>query len=200
MLTEVFSDKFEDIRKNGYLDSLQIKKELPGYRPEKEDQKPGSFAQEHSKLDFRDKNVILYGDTFIKLKHQGTLTNSKMFRLAFHCGNVGLETEYTIKDLDPDTLCKDSAFTHIPYFSVTVKLEDIPETQLHGEGQTELRAQREGRQKVIDILTRREAEKINPLDSQRLVYFLPDFDDRDEMMVLKFEDSAKSEGESENED
>lgn len=199
-MTEVFSDKFEDVRKVGFLDSVNIKKELPSYRADKDDQKPGTFAQEHSKLDFRDKNVMLFGDTFIKLKHQGTLTNSKMFRLAFHCGNVGLEAEYTIKDLDPDTLSKDSAFTHIPYFSVTVKLEDVPEAQLTLESKNELKAHRDGRQKVIDILTRREAEKITPPDSQHLVYGLPDFDDRDEMMVIKFEDSGKSDGESENED
>ena len=163
---KISSEKFEDLRK--IMANSDIKGEI-------------------CELDYRGKDVRLYGDTFIKFKHLGTFTSSKMFRLAFNSNfEKNKEIVFNRYMVDPDTVAKD--FNTFPdSFSVRLILEDMSPELVDLAGREELKEQQKGADTIIKILEKREAENLTVLDTQNLVFGDPDFDDRDEMMVVNME-------------
>lgn len=111
-----------------------------------------------------------------------------MFRLAFNSNKEKpSEMVFDRYMLDPDTLVKDPAFPE--NFRVKLVMENVPEEESSKE---EMKEQREGRDKIMNILRQREKESLTVLDTQNLVFGDPDFDDRDEMMVVNFDVSGQS--------
>ncbi len=167
---QICSEKFEDLRK------------LLAAR---------GAGDEVCELGFRDKNIILYGDTFVKVKHlgsrrsAGTIKNTKMFRMAFHSSQFKeLHKDFPKHMLDPDTLVKDPAFPE--NFKVRIVLEDVDPKHA---SQEELNFQLNGRDKILRILKDREDQNLSELETQKLVFGDPDFDDRDEMQVVNIDDA-----------
>jgi hypothetical protein len=118
----------------------------------------------------------------------GSFKNSKMMRLAFN-SNKEKSSEMVFDKfmLDPDTLIKDPAFPE--NFRVKIVMENVPEEEASKD---EMHDQREGRDKILNILRIREKESLTVLDTQNLMFGDPDFDDRDEMMVVNFDVSGQS--------
>jgi len=171
VLTKIFSDKFPELKANL------------------------SSEDQVYELNFREKNVHLYGDTFIKFKHVGAIMNTKMFRMAFNSNYIkSPEVTFEKTMLDPDTVVNDKAFP--PNFKVKIVMQEVSAAVFNQE---ELKLQREGRDDMIRILREWEAENITPTDTQTLIFGDPDFDDREEMMVINFDDQMPADT-SDNED
>lgn len=108
-----------------------------------------------------------------------------MFRLAFHSSCFKEQyKDFPKHMLDPDTLIKDPAFPE--NFKVRVVLEDVDPKHA---SQEEINFQLNGRDKVLRILREREEQCLTELETQKLVFGDPDFDDRDEMQVVNIDDT-----------
>ncbi len=115
--------------------------------------------------------------------------------MAFNSNNFKtLEFDYEITELDPDTIVKSGLFPS--NFKVRIVMEEVPASQA---SQEELKLQRQGRDTILEILKLREADAITSSDTQTLVFGDPDFDDRDEAMVVGLDQKPQSDS-SENED
>jgi hypothetical protein len=108
-----------------------------------------------------------------------------MFRIAFHSSCFKeLYQDFPKHMLDPDTLIKDPAFP--ANFKVRIVLEEV---DLKYASQEEINEQLNGRDRVLRILREREEQGLSELDTQKLVFGDPDFDDRDEMQVVNIDDT-----------
>lgn len=108
-----------------------------------------------------------------------------MLRIAFHSGYFKeLIKDFPKTMLDPDTLVKDPAFPE--NFKIRIVLEEVDPKHA---SQEEINLQLNGRDKVIKILKEREDQGLTELETQKLVFGDPDFDDRDEMQVVNIDDT-----------
>ena len=139
-----------------------------------------------------DNHVYLFGDTFIKFTQisrrllPDTLSSKKMFRLAFNSNEVNNVFTFELKDLDPDTIVNDPAYAGL---RVTFYLEDIEEDF----NSSELDQQIRGYKVIENSLAYRSKQNMNPLSTQINVFGDPDFDDRDEMMIVNKDNMEVSE-------
>lgn len=165
---KIFSEKFDDLRK----DLIKTKE----------------GKAEKAELFLRD-GVILFGDTFIKFSHAGTLSNKKMFRLSFNSNTIGKDTkmEFTLDMLDPDVTKKNPAYPKD--FKVTLFFEtlDIDPTS------SEHKLQCEGFEAMQEVYKYRADTLKKEKDYSLSAFGHPDFDDRDEMMIMDLDESCGSE-------
>lgn len=151
---------------------------------------PGKDGKEEKtetyELEFAEQ-VILYGDTFIKFTHIGTLSNSKMFRISFNSNTIkGSQLIFTLDMLDPDVTKKNPNFPKD--FKMTLFLEDL-EVDMKNE---EFKHQLDGFKVIEDCVKYHEKQPKSPLDVQMNVFSDPDFDDRDETMIEDVKDDEES--------
>lgn len=123
---------------------------------------------------------MLFGDTFIKFTHSGTLSNKKMFRLAFNSSTVkSNKLRFELGQLDPDKIRDDPAFPK--RFCVDLYFQDMEDPS-----SDELAKQKNDFKLIDDCLKYRAAHVQDKNESavDRVVFGDEDFDDRDEIMIV----------------
>lgn len=112
-----------------------------------------------------------------------------MFRLAFNSNQVDTKFTFDLKELDPDTIVTDPAFKDLRVTFFLEELEDLSNS-------SELTKQVEG-YKTIEASLQYHTEKVKPTIESQLnivnVFGDPDFDDRDEMMIVNKDQEEHSE-------
>ncbi len=124
--------------------------------------------------------AVLCGDTFIKFTHSGTLSNKKMFRLAFNSSIVkNNKLRFELGQLDPDKIRDDPAFPK--RFSVELYFQDMEDPS-----SDELERQKHDFKQIEECLKYR-VSAVRDKDEaavHKVVFGDEDFDDRDEVMIV----------------
>jgi phosphatidylinositol-3,4,5-trisphosphate 3-phosphatase/dual-specificity protein phosphatase PTEN len=124
-------------------------------------------------------NLFVFGDIFVKVSHSGMVSAKKMFRLALNTNTVvDSQAEFTLDMLDPDILSKNPAYPR--NFKVILFFEDLEA----GENSHEQERQLEGAKMIESVLKYREAKVVGFLQMHLNVFGDPDFDDREEVMIV----------------
>lgn len=109
-----------------------------------------------------------------------------MFRLAFNSNEVENIFTFQLEELDPDNIVKDPAFKGL---KVSFYLEDIEEPT----NSSELEKQKLGYKTIKRSLKYRQNQLKSAFDMQLNVFGDPDFDDRDELMIVNKDNIEVSE-------
>lgn len=138
-------------------------------------------------------SLVLFGDIFVKVGQNsnsspikllsilGMFSSKKLFRLAFnthHVENSGDQIVFTKDQLDPDKFKNEKHFD--PNFTFSLILEPFEIDQTDENFKEELK----GIEEIERVVKKIQGEKIQELDSLIYGFGDPEFDDRDESLIL----------------
>lgn len=110
----------------------------------------------------------------------GTLSNKKMFRLAFNSSTVSKNNsvKFDLEKLDPDKVRDDPSFPKKFYIELYFQDMDDPSS-------VELMEQQKGMKTIEECIKYRNTNVKDTSDHmERVVFYGEEYDDRDEMMIV----------------
>lgn len=131
---------------------------------------------------------MVCGDVFIKFFHRG-FSNKKMFRVAFNTHFLPPKAdklELRKFQLDPDKVRKK---TNLPHdFKLVILFEDIDlgDPSVHDDA---VKEELKGLERIREICGKRNKQELTEQNMQLIVFGDPDFDDREETMIVHPDES-----------